>query len=328
MKKTPIILDCDPGHDDAVALVLANASEKIDLRLVTTVSGNSPLDKITKNCLNVLNYTGFPETKVAMGYPYLMTRNYAVKKTRKTDEEIEGVSVHGKTGLDGFEFPEENPMKLLNARSVEAMAKVIKESDEKITVVTTGPLTNLALLIRTYPELLEKIEKVSMMGGTCNYILLKPGMEFNTYFDAEATNIVFNSGLHIDMYGYDVTYRVMYNDEILSAILKIGNDTSKMIYDLLFEFRKRHNGSINSHGFGDRAPIHDACAIAGIIDPSLVTDMRFLHGEVELQGDILRGATIFDYHDYLELEKNIHVVFDMDNKRFFELLLDCIEKCK
>lgn len=329
MKKIPIILDCDPGHDDAMALVLAQGSEKIDLRLVTTVSGNNSLTKVTNNCLNILNYVGGTDAKVAQGYEYGMVRSYGneeLKLVELTKLMSNPDAVHGETGLDGFDFPEHS-MKVVEERAVEAMAKTLYESEEPITIVAVGPLTNVAMLIRTFPNLKHKIEKISIMGGTCHFILTRPFMEFNTFMDPEATKVVFESGIPIDMYGYDVTYRVLYDSKVLHEIKNIGNKTSDMVYKLLSQFRTNHNSVFKQIDLGDTSPIHDACAIAGVIDPSLVTESKLMHVDVETKANYMDGATLCDYDDILGLPKNVRVIFDMDKARFFDLFKEVIKNC-
>jgi len=329
--KIPIILDCDPGHDDAMALILAHGSANIDVKLVTTVSGNNGLQKVTRNCINTLNYIGANEVIVSQGYDYPLSRDIddnPLKLRELLKLSSNPNEVHGETGLDGFNFPKDNKMQVIESRAVEAMASVLRDTEEPITIVAVGPLTNVAMLVRTYPNLKHKISKISMMGGTCNFILTRPFMEFNTFMDPEATKIVFDSGIPIDMYGYDVTYRVLFNSRILDEIKEIGNNTSKMVFELLSQFRMNHNSVFTQYDFGDTCPIHDACAIAGLIDPTLITNSKLMHVDVETKAEFMDGATLCDYNDILGLEKNIRVVFDMDNTRFFELFKEAINNCK
>lgn len=342
MEKIPVIIDCDPGHDDMMALVLAWGSGKLDIRTVTTVAGNNTIYNTTQNALNVLHYIGADEVPVAMGYQDPMVRSHAQqmenmaasrRKTRpqaaQQAQTITGAAVHGKSGMDGFEFPEGNPKKAVSLRSVEMMAKVLRESNEKITIISTGPLTNLGFLIRLYPELLPKIERISMMGGTSEFVLTRPFMEFNTFVDPEATKIVFESGVPITMYGYDVTYRVLYNQDTIDRLYALGNNTGKMVADLLAFFRESHNKSLTRLNLGDTAPIHDACAVAGVIDPTVVTDVRSMHVDIGVGGDLLDGATVCDYQGALEfLPKNVDVVYNMDTSRFLDMLVDAAAACQ
>lgn len=342
MEKIPVIIDCDPGHDDMMALVLAWGSGKLDIRAVTTVAGNNTIYNTTQNALNILHYIGADEIPVAMGYQDPMVRSHAQqmenlaasrRKLRpqsvEQTQKITGAAVHGKSGMDGFEFPENNPKKAEILRSVEMMAKVLRESEEKITIISTGPLTNLGFLIRLYPDVLPKIERISMMGGTSEFVLTRPFMEFNTFVDPEATKIVFESGVPITMYGYDVTYRVLYNQNTIDRLYALGNDTGKMVADLLAYFRESHNKALTRLNLGDNAPIHDACAVAGVIDPTMVTDVRSMHVDIAVGGDLLDGATVCDYQGALEfLPKNVDVVYNMDTARFLDMLVNAAAACQ
>lgn len=342
MSKIPVIIDCDPGHDDMMALVLAYGSHKLDIRAVTTVAGNNTIENTTQNALNILHYIGADEVPVAMGYQNPMVRSHAQQmenmaasrrrmrpQNEQPDEKkITGAAVHGKTGMDGFEFPENNPKRIESLHSVEMMAKVLRESEEKVTIIATAPLTNLGFLIRLYPELLMKIERISLMGGTSQFVLSRQFMEFNTFVDPEATKIVFESGVPITMYGYDVTYRVLYNQDTIDRLKALGNHTGDMVAQLLAYFRSSHNKALTRLNLGDSAPIHDACAVAGVIDPSIVTDVRKMHVDIQIGGDLLDGATVCDFQGALEyLPKNVDVVYNMDSKRFLDMLVHAAAQC-
>lgn len=343
MAKIPVIIDCDPGHDDMMALVLAWGSRKLDIRAVTTVAGNNTIVNTTQNALNVLHYIGADEIPVAMGYQDPMVRSHkevmekmaaSRKKMRpqepapQQEQKITGASVHGKSGMDGFTFPEGNPKQVHTLRSVEMMAKVLRESEEKVTIIATAPLTNLGFLIRLYPDLLPKIERISMMGGTSEFVLTRPFMEFNTFVDPEATKIVFESGVPITMYGYDVTYRVLFNQNTVDRLRALGNKSGAMVADLLEYFRASHNKALSRLNLGDTAPIHDACAVAGVIDPTLVTDSRKMHVDINIGGEHFDGATVCDYAGALTaLPQNAEVVYNMDTNRFLDMLVEAAGSC-
>ena len=332
MKKIPVIIDCDPGHDDMMALVMACGSSALDVRLVTTVSGNKPLELVTRNALNVLHYIGADHIPLAEGSPCPIVRakDHVVEKIaelRRHTDSIEN-GAHGASGLDGFTFPPENPKRPIAIRAVEAMAKVLRESEEKVTLIPTGPLTNVALLLRCFPELKEKIEKISLMGGTSEFVFTRKYMEFNTFMDPEATKIVFESGLPILMYGYDVTYSVLYDNRVIERIASHGNQSSHMVAQLLRAFMYRHNNAFKWLGLTDTCPIHDACAVAGVIDPTLITESKQLHVDVETGGFYFDGATVCDYAGALGLPANVQVVYRMDNERFFDLMESTAANCQ
>ena len=327
MEKIPVIIDCDPGHDDMMALVLGCCHPKLDVKLVTTVAGNRALELVTRNALNVLHYIGADDIPVAVGCngPIVRDKDHVLPQLmelRRHSDSIEN-GAHGVTGLDGFTFPEENPKKVLDIGAIEAMAEVLRNSSEKITLIPIGPLTNIALLLKCYPDVKDKIEKISMMGGTSQYIFTRKYMEFNTFMDPEATKIVFASGVPIYMYGYDVTYSVLYNQSVIDRIASHNNQTSYMVSELLKAFMYRHNNSFKWLGLTDTCPIHDACAVAGVIDPTLITRMEPTFVEVETAGRYFDGATVCDYANALGQKPNVNVVYRMDNSRFFDLMEQC-----
>lgn len=330
-KKIPVIIDCDPGHDDMMALVMAFGCGKLDIRAVTVVAGNRNLDFVTQNALNVLSYIGAEDLPVARGNQNHMVRPYG-EVNRYLDKSgivMKPGGAHGESGLEGFEFPKSHK-KLEAMGAVELMAKVLKEcgKDEKITLIPLGPLTNVALLIKIYPHLLCKIDRISMMGGTCKMVFTKPFMEFNTFMDPEATKIVFESGIPITMFGYDVTYRALYSDPEIEAIKAIGNQTSVMVSELLTAFRKFHNGNLTWLHMRDQCPIHDACAVAGVIDPQVVKSSQMMHVTIETEGRNATGATICDYENILDLPKNAEVVYELHNEKFFRMLVNAVACCK
>lgn len=314
--RIPVIIDCDPGHDDMVALVLALGSEKLDVKAITNVAGNKVMEKVNRNTLNILNYCGVDHVPVAAGAERPIVREYARKDTD---------GCHGATGLDGFDFPKENPLRLSEKRAIEVMADVVRNSEKKVTFICTGPLTNMGLFLRAFPDLHEKIERISIMGGTCHFILTEPFMEFNTYLDAEATKIVFESGIPLTMYGYDVTYSVLYHEDFLEKLENIGNQTGDMMAKLLKEFMGLHNRVWIDLG---GAPVHDACAVSGVIDPSVITKSEMMYVQIPLQSGPLSGATVCDYAHRSGKPANVEVVFAMDNEKFFDMILKSASNLK
>lgn len=313
MKKIPVIMDCDPGHDDMVALVLALGNSRLDVKAITNVAGNKVMEKVVKNTLNILNYCGVKK-EVAAGARRPLVREYL-----RTDTE----GAHGISGLDGFEFPKDNPLRVSERTAIEVMADVLRNSEEKVTIIATGPLTNLGLLIRAFPDLCqEKIGRISLMGGTCHYILTKPFMEFNVFMDAEASKIVFESGLPITMYGYDVTYHTLLERKFLDKLGMVGNQTGHMVSSLLKAFSNLHNKVwVELEG----CPAHDACAVAGVIDPSIVTDSEPMYVQIPTEPGPLSGATVCDYAHRSGKPANVEVVFGMDRDRFQDMILDSVK---
>ena len=191
----PIILDCDPGHDDAIAIVLALASPELEVKAITSSAGNQTPEKTLRNVLRMLTLLKRPDIPVAGG---------AVKPLMR--ELIIADNVHGESGLDGPALPEPS-FAPLNCNAVELMAKTLRESHEPVTLVSTGPQTNVALLLNSHPELHDKIAQIVIMGGAMALGNWTPAAEFNIYVDPEAAEIVFQSGIPIVMAGQDVTHK-------------------------------------------------------------------------------------------------------------------------
>ena len=313
--RIPVILDCDPGHDDMVALVLALGSDRLDVKAITNVAGNKAMEKVNRNTLNILNWCGV-EKEVAAGAVRPLVRPY-----NRTDTD----GCHGLTGLDGFDFPADNPLKLSKRRAIEVMADVVRHSPEPVTLITTGPTTNVGLFLRAFPDLIPSIARISMMAGTCHFILTEPFMEFNAYLDAEATRIIFESGVPITMFGYDVTYSVLFRQDFTQRLLATGTRTGLMMQKLLDEFTVLHNKRWIDLG---GCPVHDACAVAGVIDPTIVTRSEKMYVRIQTEPGPLSGATICDYQHRSGMEPNAEVVFAMDNQRFFDMVVESAAKLK
>lgn len=313
--RIPVILDCDPGHDDMVALVLALGSDRLDVKAITNVAGNKAMEKVNRNTLNILNWCGV-EKEVAAGAVRPLVRPY-----NRTDTD----GCHGLTGLDGFDFPADNPLKLSKRRAIEVMADVVRHSPEPVTLITTGPTTNVGLFLRAFPDLIPNIARISMMAGTCHFILTEPFMEFNAYLDAEATRIIFESGVPITMFGYDVTYSVLFRQDFTQRLLATGTRTGLMMQKLLDEFTILHNKRWIDLG---GCPVHDACAVAGVIDPTIVTRSEKMYVRIQTEPGPLSGATICDYQHRSGMEPNAEVVFAMDNQRFFDMVVESAAKLK
>jgi pyrimidine-specific ribonucleoside hydrolase len=304
--RIPVIIDCDPGHDDAIALLLAFASPTIYVQAVTVVAGNQALEKTLKNAKNVLDYAGI-RAKVAAGAQKPLFRELNIAS-----------HVHGESGLDGVILP---PAKFeeVEITAVELMREIILKSNEKVVLIATGPLTNVALLLLTYPVVKDKIEYISLMGGACFGGNLTPVAEFNIAVDPEAAKIVFESGIPIVMHGLDVTYKAqIYRDEV-ETIRKLGGKVPIMAAELL-DFYSKYYGNQGFKG----TPLHDACAVAYVIDPTLF-QVKHLHVDIETRGEFTNGETVVDYYNITGKLKNAKVAFDIDRKRFIDILVKALQ---
>lgn len=311
MKK--IILDCDPGHDDAMALLMALASEEIDLLAVTTSAGNQKPEKTFANAKKLLALANREEIPVAKGANKPLLRDLIIAE-----------NIHGKTGLDGAELPEPSvPDITISANDL--IADILRDSEEKITLIATGPLTNIAIFLLSHPELKEKIEMISFMGGACFGGNYSPHAEFNIYVDPEAANIVVNSGVPIAMFGLDVTLKAQLFEKDIKEIRAIGNSVATTMADLLDFF----NLTTTVPFWADKDHVegihmHDPCAVAYIIDPTLFT-VYPMNVQVETSSGLSLGSTVVDYDNIFNKEKNVLVGFDVDLPRFRELTMNTMK---
>lgn len=305
MNKRKIIIDTDPGIDDAVAIAIALFSEELDVQLFTTVAGNVSIEKVTKNLLKLLPFYG-KKVPVAVGASRPLIR-----------EAIDASGVHGKTGMDGYDFPEEDHSLLLEETAVQAMARVLTESTEKITLVPIGPLTNIAILLREYPEVADKIDEIVLMGGSVGRGNAGVYSEFNIKVDPEAAKIVFESGLPIVMCGLDVGLKALVYPED-SEIIKDMNPVGNMFYSL---FKAYRGGS-----FKTGLKMYDSCAVAYLLKPEMFEVEETFVG-IETQGTYTSGATVVDLKGYCNQPANAKVTVDVDANVFKEWFLDAISKC-
>ncbi len=308
MNKSPVLIDCDPGHDDAVMLMLAVGSGRFDIKAITTSAGNQTQAKTLTNALKIINLLGVT-IPVYKGQEKPLFRNLIIAD-----------HVHGEMGLDGPDLPEpvQRPESLL---AVEAIAKILGESAEKITLVPTGPLTNIALFLLTYPHLKPRIERISLMGGGAFRGNMTPTAEFNIYVDPEAASVVFNSGVPITMCGLDVTHKALVFDEDIERFRAIGNQSGRVFAELMDFFSLFYRSERPELGGG--AALHDPCAIAWLIDPSLFTT-KPCHVDVELTGTLTRGTTVVDFFDVLKKTPNVDFVYDIDREQYIDLLYEAI----
>ncbi|WP_185922498.1 pyrimidine-specific ribonucleoside hydrolase RihA [Hafnia paralvei] len=304
----PIILDCDPGHDDAIALILALASPELELKAVTTSAGNQTPDKTLRNALRILTLLQRSDIPVAGG---------AVKPLMR--ELIIADNVHGESGLDGPELPEPN-FAPQTCNAVELIAQTLRASQQPVTVVATGPLTNIALLLTSHPELHAKISRIVIMGGAAMLGNWTPAAEFNIYVDPEAAEIVFQSGLPIVMAGLDVTHRAQIMSEDIERFRHLGNPVADVVADLLDFFMEYHKQE--KWGF-QGAPLHDPCTIAWLIKPEIFTCVDRWVG-VETQGKYTQGMTVVDYYSLTANQPNTTVMMDVDRQAFVDLLVERI----
>jgi inosine-uridine nucleoside N-ribohydrolase len=301
---TQVLIDCDPGHDDAIALLLALASPEVELLGITTVAGNQTLEKTTANALKILEFVGRAEVPVAAGAPRPLVR-----------EPFVAAYVHGETGMDGPDLPPPGAAPVAE-HAVDFLAARLLGSERPVTLVPTGPLTNIGLLLARYPEVAGRIERIVLMGGAIAEGNVTPAAEFNIWADPEAASRVFTSGIDVTMVGLDVTHKALFrpaDSERLAATGRVG----RLVSELFAFYQQFHS---QQYGW-DGSPVHDAVAVAHVVRPGLVqTAHRGV--VVDCGGELSRGRTYVDLWGRAGWEPNAQVAVDIDAQEFVDFLVE------
>jgi inosine-uridine nucleoside N-ribohydrolase len=303
---TPILIDCDPGHDDAIALLLALASPELEILGVTTVAGNQTLEKTTANAFRVLEFAGRSEITVAAGAERPLVRDPFV-----------AAYVHGETGLDGPDLPPAQGSPV-DRHAADFLADKIRERDGDVTLVPTGPLTNVALMLALHPD--ARPARIVLMGGAVAEGNVTPAAEFNIWWDPEAAARVFASGIDLTMVGLDVTHKALFTQ---AHVGRLDGRVGQMVTELLGFYDRFHR---EVYGF-DGSPIHDAVAVAQAMRPDLVETL-FRNVEIDVESELCRGRTVVDLWRRTEREPNAHVGVDIDADAFLELLVERINSLR
>jgi purine nucleosidase len=301
-----IILDCDPGHDDAIALMLALASPELEVLGITTVYGNVALERTTHNALVVLEVLG-RRVPVHPGADRPLVR-----------ERISAEAVHGTSGLAGppLPTPSQQPQDLHAALFI---IEQVERHPGEVALVPVGPLTNLALALRLRPQIAPKIRQIVLMGGSVDLGNWTPSAEFNILADPHAARIVFESGVPLAMMGLNLTHQAIAHPHWVARFRGLGNRAGTFAAELLEFFREHHQ---KRYGW-DGAPIHDACAVAYLVRPELF-QTKPLHVAVETNEGLCFGRTVCDYWGVTGKPPNCRVGLRVDPEGFFELLLERI----
>jgi ribosylpyrimidine nucleosidase len=308
MERRKIILDCDPGHDDAVAIMMAAKHPMIELLGITIVAGNQTLEKTSINGLNVCQHLDI-DVPVCAGCSVPMVRA----------RQIIADDIHGETGLDGPVF-EPLTKELDERHGVDFIIETLMVSKGDITIVPTGPLTNIAMAMRREPRIVDKIQEIVLMGGAYQLGNMTPAAEFNILADAEAAYVVFTSGIPIVMMGLDLTRQALCYPEIVDRMEKIDNKAAHLFADLM-----RFFGSTQKKVFGwEGGPLHDPTCIAYLIDPSCI-ETKPMYTEIEIRSEKCYGRTLCDYFNTSKKEPNSLVAVKLDKEKFWNIVEECIK---
>lgn len=305
--RIPFILDCDPGHDDALALIVGLARPELELLAVTTVAGNAGLEATTRNALRVLTLVGRTEIPVAAGAARPLVRPLHVAS-----------NVHGLSGLEGADLPEP----AVGPRpegAIELIRSTLQASDEPVTIAAVGPLTNIALFLRTHPDLTERIASIRIMGGAITEGNTTASAEFNIWQDPEAARVVLECGRPITLMTLDVTHRALFGAADVARLDGLGTRVGSVFADLL-----RYFGRFHAERYGwDGSPIHDAVAVAHLALPALVRTHPY-RVDVETSSELTRGRTVVDLHGLTSLPPNADVGLEIDRSRFIDVLVEAV----
>lgn len=307
---TPVLLDCDPGHDDAVAILLALGSPGVRLLGITTCFGNCAVEDATRNAQRVLALVGREDIPVAAGAAEPMRGEVAL-----------GNYVHGVSGLDGPVLPEPT-VAPVRETATELLGRCLIDAPEPVTVVVTGPMTNLGVLLSEKPDLTEHIREIVFMGGSTERGNHTPTAEFNTFADPEALDVVLRAGVRVRMVGLNLTHQALATPAVVERMSAMPHEVGRTCaawmgffgasYERIWEF--------------SAPPVHDPCTIAALLDPEVIR-WRDCFVAVELDGTWTRGTTVVDLFDRLpEQAPNASVAMELDTGRYWDLVLAALDR--
>ena len=306
MKKRKIILDCDPGHDDAIAIMLAARHPTIDLLGITIVAGNQTLNKTLVNGLNVCQKLDI-NVPIHAGMPKPIMR-----------EQIVADNIHGESGLDGPKFA---PLvrKAESKHAIQYIIDTLMNSDGDITLVPVGPLTNIAVAMRMQPAILPKIREIVLMGGAYGTGNFTPSAEFNIYADPEAARVVFTSGVPLVMMGLDLTNQTTCTADVISRMKKVGGPAGELFSDIMsFTLKTQYE----NYGLAG-GPVHDATCIGYLINPDAFK-MQDMYVEIDVNNGPCYGRTVCDELGVTGKQPNTKVGMTIDTKWFWDLVEECV----
>lgn len=309
--KTSLIMDCDPGLDDAVALLLAMASpEEIDVLGITTVVGNCPVDQTQENARRICELAGRSDIKVFRG----CSRSFFGRVAPST---YVGTDIHGETGLGRCTLPPPS-MPLQSQDAVSFIIETLLNSSEPLTLALSGSLTNMACALIMEPRIKKKIEKIVLMGGSIGLGNITPAAEYNFYYDPQATYVVFTSGVPLVMMTLDTTRATQTSEAWLQTIKAMGTPVSQAIIDMLSHYHRP--GAFLEPGVAGGV-LHDPNVIAYLIQPDLYKG-RYVYVDIDISPTIMAGRSTVDWYGKLGLRSNAYVINEVNVKGFFDLLME------
>jgi inosine-uridine nucleoside N-ribohydrolase len=300
-----VVLDCDPGHDDALAILLAASSPAIELEAITTVAGNQTLERVTLNARRICSVAGIHDVPIAAGSDRPLRRDPIVAE-----------AIHGSSGLDGVEWDE--PEVSMDARhGVDLLVeRALADDPRPLTVIAVGPLTNVAAALARDPSVASGIERIAVMGGAIGLGNVTPSAEFNIHADPEAAAAVIGSGVPVTLVPLEVTHLALATDDVLARIASLGTRTAEVSVALMRYFADTYR-----RVFGFEAPaVHDPCAVATVIDPTLVP-ARSVHVEVDTTDGPSAGRTACDVYGITGRTANLDLGIDLEVERFWDAMI-------
>ncbi len=304
----PVVVDCDPGHDDMIAIMLAAAHPAVELLAITTVAGNGTLEQTTHNARATCALAGIRGVPVAAG-----AEGPLLGELRTAPE------VHGASGLDGADLGPVDAVPLAGAHAVDLLARTLREHPEPVTLIAVGPLTNVALLLRTHPQLAERLGEIVLMGGAVGAGNVAPLAEFNVATDPEAADVVLRSAVPVTLCPLEATHQALATPVVLDRLRALGSPLAATVVDLLTFFAGRYEERWGM----DAPPVHDPVAVARVIAPELVGCVD-AHVVIELRGEHTRGATVCDLHGVTGRSPNARVAMTLDADGFWHLVVDAV----
>jgi len=301
-----VIVDCDPGHDDALAIMLAHGNPEVELLAITTVAGNQTLDRTTLNARRVCTAAGIVEVPIAAGCDGPLLR-----------ELVTAGEVHGASGLDGVEWPEP-AVHVVPDHAVDVIVDQVMAAPGEVTLIPTAPLTNIALALRREPRIASAVREVVLMGGSFTRGNVSPAAEFNIYVDPEAATAVFTAGWPLTMVGLDLTHQARVTSDVMERITALGTPLATIVTQLM-----RFYGRSSAAQGGP--PLHDPCAVARVIDPGIMA-CRDAFVAIETQGQWTRGMTVTDFAGRLGRAANAAVATELNVPAFWDLMLDALRR--